>query len=119
MQRVEQDGYQQAQGEHGSRQPPLACVAHRAEGQANNAGEKSVVEAKQDAAQPELGDKFLWIFEKEQQVLGHREAKADQRTVDDTIERAVELLAGKKEQRYKRSRLDRFLDERCERPGIG
>src|ERR671911_2110247 len=45
-------------------------------------------------------------------VLGHREADADQRAVDETVERAVDLVPGKDEHGENRDSLERLLDQR-------
>src|SRR5687767_3876754 len=44
-------------------------------------------------------------------VLGHREPDADQRAVDETIERAVDLVPGKDEYRENRDPLERLFDQ--------
>src|SRR5918995_7493048 len=45
-------------------------------------------------------------------VLGHREADADQRPVDETVERTVNLVPGKDEHGENRDPLERLLDQR-------
>src|SRR4051794_41877615 len=46
-----------------------------------------------------------------QDVLCHREADADQCTIDETIEGAIDLVPGKDEHRDNRDPLERLLDQ--------